>query len=93
MGDFVTEAFTLLAIALVLIALRTYARSTSAGIHNFQIDDYLMLLAGVSQPFLLRADLDSRIGPDVVLLRSCMRWRRQRRIRLEPSSTGWPTIA
>ena len=59
MGDFVTEAFTLLAIALVLIALRTYARSTSAGIHNFQIDDYLMLLAGVSQPSLLRADLES----------------------------------
>ena len=48
MGDFVTEAFTLLAIALVLIALRTYARTTSAGIRNFQIDDYLMLVAGVS---------------------------------------------
>jgi hypothetical protein len=29
MGDFVTEAFTLLAIA-PLIGLRTYARSTSA---------------------------------------------------------------
>lgn len=52
MGDFVTEAFTLLAIALVAIGLRTYARSTSAGIRNFQIDDYLMLVAGVSEPWL-----------------------------------------
>lgn len=91
MGDFVTEAFTLLAIALVLIALRTYARSTSAGIRNFQIDDYLMLLAGVSQPFSLPSS--PPIGPDVVLSRSYMPWRRQRPIRWEPSSTAWPTTA
>lgn len=58
MGDFVTEAFTLLAIGLVLIALRTYARSTSAGIRNFQIDDYLMLLAGVSEPFFFPSSFD-----------------------------------
>jgi len=49
MGDFATEAFTLLAVALVIIALRTYARSTSAGIRNFEVDDYLMLLAAVSK--------------------------------------------
>lgn len=53
MGDFVTEAFTLLAVAIVLIALRTYARATSAGIRNFELDDYLMLVAAVSAPLLV----------------------------------------
>lgn len=91
MGDFVTEAFTLLAIALVLIALRTYARSTSAGIRNFQVDDYLMLVAGVSEPY--SPFCAPWTVPDVRLFRWCMRWRRQRRIRLEPSSMDLPTIA
>jgi len=48
MAEFVTEAFTLLAIAIVVIAVRTYARVTSAGLRNFQLDDYLMLGAAVS---------------------------------------------
>jgi len=91
MGDFVTEAFTLLAIALVVIGLRTYARSTSAGIRNFQIDDYLMLVAGVSEPLSFGGA--PSIAPDVMLSRSYIHWRRQRRIRLEPSSMVWPTIA
>ncbi|KAI9879363.1 MAG: hypothetical protein M1830_008751 [Pleopsidium flavum] len=47
MGDFITEAFTLLAVAIVIIGLRTYARATSAGIRNFEIDDYFMLVAAV----------------------------------------------
>ncbi|KAF3399966.1 hypothetical protein F1880_007996 [Penicillium rolfsii] len=47
MGDFVTEAFTLLAVAIVIIGLRTMARWIMVGPRNFQADDYLMLLACV----------------------------------------------
>ncbi|KAJ5683664.1 uncharacterized protein N7477_000009 [Penicillium maclennaniae] len=47
MGDFVTEAFTLLAVAIVIIGLRTTARWIMVGPRNFQPDDYLMLLACV----------------------------------------------
>ncbi|KAL1849545.1 hypothetical protein Plec18170_007453 [Paecilomyces lecythidis] len=47
MASFETEAFTLLAIAIIVIAVRTYARLTSAGLRNFQLDDYLMLVAAV----------------------------------------------
>lgn len=48
MGDFNTEAFTLLAVAIVIIALRTVARWIMVGPKNFQADDYLMVLACVS---------------------------------------------
>ncbi|OQE17960.1 hypothetical protein PENSTE_c019G01649 [Penicillium steckii] len=47
MGDFNTEAFTLLAVAIVVIGLRTTARWIMVGPRNFQPDDYLMLLACV----------------------------------------------
>lgn len=47
MGDFVTEAFTLLAVAIVIIGLRTVARWIMVGPRNFQADDYLMILACV----------------------------------------------
>lgn len=50
MSDFVTEAFTLLAVAIVIIGLRTTARWFMVGPRNFQPDDYLMLLACVSRP-------------------------------------------
>ncbi|PWY75936.1 hypothetical protein BO83DRAFT_436661 [Aspergillus eucalypticola CBS 122712] len=45
--DFVVEAFTLLAIAIVTIAIRIVARWFTAGWKNFMLDDYLMPLAGV----------------------------------------------
>jgi hypothetical protein len=48
MGDsFTTEAFTLLSLAIVVIILRIIARFFTVGFHNFQLDDYLMPLAGV----------------------------------------------
>lgn len=47
---FVTEAFVLLALAWIVIFLRTYARASSVGIKKFQLDDYWMLVAGVSVP-------------------------------------------
>lgn len=53
MAQFEVEAFTLLAIALVAIAIRVAARWTTAGPGNFQLDDYLMPLAGVLSPHLL----------------------------------------
>lgn len=50
MGDkFATEAFTLLALAIVIIILRTVARWITTGLRNFQLDDYLMPLAAVSE--------------------------------------------
>jgi uncharacterized membrane protein len=47
MGDFNTEAFTLLGVAIVIIGLRTSARWIMVGPKNFQVDDYLMLVACV----------------------------------------------
>ncbi|KAL6229466.1 hypothetical protein BDW75DRAFT_225064 [Aspergillus navahoensis] len=47
MAQFEVEAFTLLALAIVAIALRIVARWVIAGPKNFQLDDYLMPLAGV----------------------------------------------
>ncbi|OGM41996.1 hypothetical protein ABOM_009526 [Aspergillus bombycis] len=45
--DFTIEAFTLLSIAIVAIAIRIAARWITAGPRNFQLDDFLMPLAGV----------------------------------------------
>ncbi|KAL2796013.1 hypothetical protein BJX66DRAFT_350286 [Aspergillus keveii] len=47
MSSFEIEAFTLLALAIITITLRIVARWTVAGPKNFQLDDYLMPLAGV----------------------------------------------
>ncbi|KAL4866671.1 hypothetical protein BDV12DRAFT_187214 [Aspergillus spectabilis] len=47
MSDFNVEAFTLLALAVVAISIRVAARWTTAGPKSFQLDDYLMPLAGV----------------------------------------------
>ncbi|KAJ6095219.1 hypothetical protein N7486_005965 [Penicillium sp. IBT 16267x] len=51
MSEFVTEAFTLLAVAIVIIALRTTARWIMVGPKNFQADDYIMLVACVVYGF------------------------------------------
>ena len=45
--DFSVEAFTLLSLAIVVIAIRTAARVSMVGVRHFQLDDYFMLLAGV----------------------------------------------
>ncbi|KAG0157355.1 hypothetical protein PDIDSM_4540 [Penicillium digitatum] len=47
MDGFNTEAFTLLGVAIVIIALRTTARWIMVGPKGFQADDYLMLVACV----------------------------------------------
>lgn len=46
-GEFTTEAFTLLSLAIVAIGVRTGARISMVGWRNLQLDDYLMPLAGV----------------------------------------------
>lgn len=43
--EFNVEAFTLLAIAVVFVFLRTLQRTLSVGVKKFQLDDYLMLFA------------------------------------------------
>lgn len=42
---FNTEAFTLLAIAILVTGLRTYCRISSVGFKNLWADDYLAVLA------------------------------------------------
>lgn len=42
------EPFTLLSIGLITIIIRIYFRWRSVGVSNWQIDDYLMPLTGVS---------------------------------------------
>lgn len=42
------EAFTLLALALLVTALRSYVRISTVGLRNLWADDYLVLLAAVS---------------------------------------------
>lgn len=56
-SSFVTEAFTLLALGLFIIGLRTALRIKQVGFREFQADDYLMLVAAVS--FMHLPDLDS----------------------------------
>ena len=44
------EAFTLLGVGITIIGVRTYARFKAAkSIRGFAVDDYLMLLAAVSE--------------------------------------------
>ena len=50
--DFTIEAFTLLGLAIVTIVVRVIARFLTVGFKNFQFDDYLMPVAGVSAVFL-----------------------------------------
>jgi hypothetical protein len=44
---FLVEAFTLLAIAILVTSLRTYSRITLVGIRRFEADDYLVLVGVV----------------------------------------------
>jgi hypothetical protein len=57
------EAFTLLALALLVTALRSYVRISTVGLRNLWADDYLVLLAAVSceQPGIL-CDLLTQTG-------------------------------
>ncbi len=48
--NFIAEYFSLLAISLVVISLRTVSRISLLGIRKLQLDDYLMVLAGVRNP-------------------------------------------
>ena len=46
--NFIAEAFSLLAVGLVVIAVRLYSRILTVGFRNLALDDYLMIVAGVS---------------------------------------------
>ena len=45
--NFVAEAFSLLAIGIVIIILRLFSRIITVGIRKLAADDYLMIVAGV----------------------------------------------
>ncbi|KAI5801656.1 hypothetical protein DFH27DRAFT_482147 [Peziza echinospora] len=47
MEAFITEAFTLLGVAITTIGLRTYSRGSSVGWRHLAVDDYLMIAAGI----------------------------------------------
>jgi hypothetical protein len=50
MGDnFITEAWSELAIGIVCIFRRLYFRFTQVGLHGMTLDDYSMIFAGVSR--------------------------------------------
>lgn len=63
--NFVAEAWSLLAIALVMIGLRIYARLLVNGYRHLKLDDALMVLAGVSNLTLshFMASRDELTGP------------------------------
>lgn len=52
MAEADVESFTLMSLGLVIILIRIYVRWTQVGPANFQLDDYLMPLAGVSPAFV-----------------------------------------
>ncbi|GKU14612.1 unnamed protein product, partial [Fusarium langsethiae] len=58
--SFIVEAFTLLCISVLIVALRTYVRLKQVGVRNFQADDYLMLLALV--PYSAETALAYTVG-------------------------------
>ena len=49
-NNFIVEAWTELAIAVLIIILRLYFSITQRGWRAMTLDDYLMVLAGVSEP-------------------------------------------
>ena len=46
--NFIAEAFSLLAIGIIVIALRWVSRLMTVGFTHLAWDDYLMIVAGVS---------------------------------------------
>ncbi|KAK4158750.1 hypothetical protein QBC43DRAFT_382280 [Cladorrhinum sp. PSN259] len=60
MGEFSTEAFTLLGFGLCTIAFRLYARISMLGLRGLHPDDYLMALAAV--PYIIETYLAYTVG-------------------------------
>lgn len=84
---YMVEAFTLLGVALLITALRTYSRLRIVGIKRFEADDYLVLVGAVSSPchILFRPWFTSMLilrPPDISFPRNrlCI-WQRRHRPR------------
>lgn len=92
MGDFNTEAFTLLAVAIVVIGLRTTARWIMVGPRNFQPDDYLMLLACVSSAIIEQRRILISYGGTDRRSRWCTGWKLALHIWLAHGSWALPII-
>lgn len=89
MSEFVTEAFTLLGVAIVIIGLRTAARWIMVGPKNFQADDYVMLVACVST---CRRCTVWTLLIVAVGIRSCTDWKRLLHTWLVRGFKVWQTI-
>ncbi|EPS29426.1 hypothetical protein PDE_04375 [Penicillium oxalicum 114-2] len=80
------EAWTLLALALVVIAFRVYVRWTLVGPSGFQLDDYLMPLAGIV--FVLETVAAYLVGANYEGLTNSYMTAEQRAT-LDPHSAEW----
>ena len=79
--NFIAEAFSLLAIALVVISLRWWSRLMTVGFRKLAVDDYLMVVAGVSSPAWRR--LIGNCAGNTEQLRGYMQQKPRRLIMLE----------
>lgn len=93
LDPFSIEVFTLWGISLAVVSTRTYARWSTVGVREFQVDDYLMVLAVVCSPqevFPLHKDWDW-LTP-----RASIRWytdlKQVQDTALVPFSEGWRTM-
>ena len=80
--NFTAEAFSLLAISLVVIALRWVSRLLTVGFWRLAADDYLMIIAGVRQTFSFLGSLTCFTIVSLTLLRPCTR-----------QKLPWPTMS
>lgn len=96
MRQFTIEAFTLLAVAISVTILRTYARMRGDGIRGLGWDDYFVWMGVVCFLTRLCPTATSTNAPTYQNLRSYrqpMPWKRAWPIRWAPSPAGWLTTA
>lgn len=95
--QFATEAWTLLAVGISVISLRTYARIRSVGFKGLRADDYLVWLAGVSthRPEAIRAvgNVQGHLRMLTKIARYSTLARPDSRTRWASTPTAWQTTA
>lgn len=69
MRSFTIEAWTLLAVGILITMLRTYSRIRSVGIRGLQADDYLVWVGAVCSPHPLKAFAQVKKSTDTMTRR------------------------